>query len=138
MLQILHNITNIKSVDPATLSGCLFMRDHRVAVPVNLNASQLPLIGLADCTVTTKIENKTLIYTTTLTATLWGNPEIAGQRRAFVLETIDGTSYLLGTDLHPYPLAQITENLPGNANDPSIVTLKVEYSDLRGLSRIIG
>lgn len=138
MLQILHNITNIKLVNPARLTGCLFMRDHRVAVPVNLNATPLPLVGLADCTVTTKTENKSLIYTTSLTATLSANPEIAGERCAFVLETIDGTSYLLGSDSHPYPLAQITETLPGKESDPSIVTLNVEYSDLRGLSRIIG
>lgn len=135
-VQVLNNIVAIYSIRPSELDGLRCFR-RKVILPASCAPNRLTLVGMGKCSCVSSVESKSLIYTTTLSASLWSDPEISGQRQAFILETVQGRRFLIGSDHNPYPVPHITTTMPDAAAESSAYTLSLELSDTYGLREIV-
>ena len=79
---------------------------------------EIPIVGLAEVETNEEVENGTRLTTTKLTATLCRHFQLPTTHTAFRLTDTRGTTYLLGTSEHPYPLITQTQTQT-HASTPS-------------------
>lgn len=132
-MQILNNICRITAIDPQQLTSAYVFRARRTVFVQDIDGIELQLIGLARCEWATSSEDKALIYTSKLTATLAGDPSLAGEKRIFLIETVKGDRYLVGGLGHPFPVTGIAEVMPDDPAEKSVFTLTVEYTSTDGI-----
>lgn len=101
------------------------------------NFSELPLVNLASMEVVSKIENKSRLFTTSIKALLSEHFVIANRKLVFLVTSVDGGRYLVGSNESPYPIANTTDTFPEKESDTSGCTLSVEYTDTLGLLPVL-
>lgn len=137
MKHVLHNITGISYIECRYLKDLTLVPGTGVRFNYWRNFQSLPLVGLATGEVSSKVEDKVTVYTTTVTARLAEHFDVAHRHLSYLLTTVDGSHYLVGCNERPFPISTTVDSLPGKMNDPSICTLTVEYADTLGLMPVI-
>lgn len=138
MVQVIKNINRIEYINALDLSGLTVVPDVGAFISGPNPFIAMPLVGLADCKVTTKTLDKVKYFTATLTATLYEPFRQKNRPMAFRLTTVRGEQFLLGTDQQPFPQIDTTDLFPGKPADKSGYQLTVERSDTFGLLKILG
>lgn len=132
-MQILNNISKITALEPESLSSASVFKARRAVFTTALSGVVLPLIGLARCEWSTAIEDKALIYTAKLTATLAADPSLANEKRVYLIETVKGDVYLVGGLGHPFPVTNVSAVMPDDPAEKSVYTLTVDYISADGV-----
>lgn len=101
------------------------------------NFIELPLVDLAKAEISSKVENKSKLFTTTLSALLSDHFDVRARHLSFLAECVDGSRFLIGLNESPYPIVNTLDTLPGKATDASGCTLTVEYTDTLGLMPVL-
>lgn len=138
MIQVVKNIKRIEYVNALDLSGLTVVPDVGVFISGVNPFVDMPLVGHAQCQVTTKTLDKVKWFTVTLSATLSAEFRQKNRPMAFRLTTIRGEQFLLGTDQQPFPRIDTTDYFPEKPTDKSGYRLTVERSDTFGLLKILG
>ena len=137
MTQLLHNIVALSCIECRLLQNLTFIPGQGVMLNYWRNFQELPLVGLASGEVTSKVEDKSRTFTTTINALLSDHFDVANRHLAFLITVADGDRYLVGTAEKPYPIVNTSDALPGKATDQSGCTLSVEYTDTIGLTPVL-
>jgi hypothetical protein len=137
MTQILHNIKSISAIECRLLQNLTFVPGEGVMLNYWRNFEELPLVGLASMEISSKVENKSRIFTTKISANLSNSYDVAHRHIALLLKAVDGTSYLVGSAEPPYPIINTTDNFPEKETSASGCNLSVEYNDTLGLMRVL-
>lgn len=137
MTQVLHNICNLEFIESRLLQYITIAHGAGVYLNYWRNFKRLPLVGLANCEVTSKVENRTKLFSTTLNAHLSGHFDARDRHLAFLATCVDGTRYLIGHNESPYPIVNTTDTLPGRETDKSGCTLTIEFTDTLGLLPVL-
>lgn len=138
MKQILRNITDIMVIDQSRISGMVITPSGKVKLPEVLYLPDIGMVGLAECTDETTIENKAVIHSVKLTARILPETRLyGGELYAYILLCVDGSRWLLGSDTHPYPKTLIKKSMPGDPAESSANTLTVELKNLTGLLKVL-
>lgn len=138
MKQILRNITGIMVIDQSRISGMIITPSGKVKLPEVLYLPDIGMVGLAECTDETTIENKAVIHSVKLTARITVTNNLrSGDPYAYILMCVDGSRWLLGSDTHPYPKTLIKTSMPGDPSESSAYTLTVELKNLTGLLKVL-
>lgn len=98
---------------------------------------KLPLVGLARCVFASKIENKSRIWETSLTAKLSESFNIGTNVYIYIIRATDGSQYIIGNGGKPYPLCNLSTTLPDNSSERVAFDLSVCFSDSFGLTRLL-
>lgn len=137
MLPILHNIKRIQYAESRYMRNVTLIHGKGVMLNVWRNLIDLPLVDLAQCEVTSKQENKTRLFTTTITARLSQHIDLRDKTYVFLITCVDGSVFMVGSCESPYPVVNTSDAFPGKTTDPSGCTLTVEYTDSLGLLRVL-
>lgn len=137
MTQLLHNIRSIAFIESRLLQNITLI--HGVGVMLNYwrNFQTLPVVGLANYEVTSKTENKSTLFSHTVTALLSAHFSPGGKRLSFLLTCVNGDRFLVGGNGRPFPVVQTSDILPGKVTTPSGCNLSVQYTDTLGLLPVL-
>lgn len=137
MTQVLSNINKIQYIDTRQLQHTTVIPGLGIKLNYWRNFIELPLANLASMEIVSKVENKTRLFTTTLKALLTRHFDIANRRLAYMVTTVEGKRFLVGTGEAPYPISNTTDTFPDKTTDQSGMTLTVEYTDTFGLLPVL-
>lgn len=137
MKPILSNLKKIEVIETRLLQNMTVIPGTGVMLNFWRNFNELPLVNLASMEIVSKVENKSRLFTTSIKALLSEHFDIASRKLAFLVTTVDGDRYLVGTNESPFPVANTTDSFPEKENEPSGCTLSVEYTDTLGLLPVL-
>lgn len=137
MLQVLANINSIQVIETRLLRNMTVIPGMGVMLNFWRNFSELPLVYLASMEVVSKVENKSRLFTTSIKALLSEHFDVANRKLAFLITTVKGNRFLVGTNESPFPIANTSDAFPDKTSEPSGCTLTVEYTDTIGLLPVL-
>lgn len=137
MLQVISNINRISFIETRRLRNITVIPGRGVMMNYWRDFSELPLVNLASMEISSKVENKSRLFTTSIKALLSEHFDIANRKLAYLVTTVLGDRYLVGTDESPFPVSNTTDTFPDKASDTSGCTLSVEYTDSIGLLPVL-
>ncbi len=137
MIQILNNIKSVSVIEAKDLVNVHYLAGIGAFLGHWRPFDELPVVGLAECSVTSAIENRSRIFTTKLTAHLSSHFDVAGRNLCFMVRTVEGERYLIGMAESPYPAVNTEDIMPGRTSDKSGCMLSVEYKDTIGLLPVL-
>lgn len=135
--QLLHNVNGISIIETRFLQNTVIIPGRGVFLNYWRNFSKLPLVGLAKCEVTSKLQDNSRIFTTILSGLLSEHFDVTGRQLAFMITCVNGDRFLIGSCERPYPVVNTTDTLPGKASDPSGCTIDVQYVDTMGILKVL-
>ncbi len=137
MANLIKNIVAVSYIETSKLQNLVYIPRIGVRLQYWRDWQDLEIYGLASAEVTSKIEKKSKLYTTTLTVITAYDNVLATKHYAFLAKCADGSWYLIGGSGHPYPIVNTTDDLPGRTNDKSGRTMTIEYTDTLGLMPVL-
>lgn len=137
MTQVLLYIRAASFIETRFLQNLTVIHGTGVLLNYWRNFQELPIVGLARYEVTSKVENKSRLFTHTVTALLSEHFDLRDRHLAFLLTCVGGERFLVGGNEKPFPVANTADSLPGKVSEPSGCTLTVEYTDLLGLLPVL-
>lgn len=138
MKPLLLNINFIDIIDASDLVGQIVICGSRCVLPSGLASATLPIVGLAECSSTSRVENKTIIHSVSLKARLCHEQEGTFWPWAFILHTVTGARYLLGIGEQPHPVLLESLDMPSSPADPSGWQISINWESPVGLLAIVG
>ena len=110
---------------------------YRAAVGIKVELSQQPtditLLGEAVCEVEEQFDNNVQMEKAKLTfQTLDEVP--TGQHLAFVIQTVDGQRYIIGSQERPYPTVKVTRSTGQPDGDASARKYEVSFTARKSLA----
>lgn len=136
MAQLLLNICSLSIIEVSQLTSSTIIPGKGILLGEQ-EFNEIPIVGLAKCEVSSKVDNKSRTFTTVLSARLCSQFDAREKNFAFLARSVNGDRYLIGTALRPYPLINTTNTLPSSPTEPSGCSLMVEYTDTTGLLRVL-
>ncbi len=137
MEPLLLYVRSVAFIEAARLHNIAFALPDGVLLRYRRHFEELPIIGLAECRCASKTEDKSRIFTTSLSATLTA-PFVPGNRPlAFLLTTVAGERFLMGWAEPPYPAVGTETAMPGRVADAAGYSLTAELTDTLGLMRVL-
>lgn len=137
MTQVLHNICKLAVIETCKLGDITII--HGLGVMLNRwhDFEDLEISGLAQCEISSKVDNKSKLFTTTLSARLPEHFDSLDKSLAFLVTCVNGERFLIGTNEAPYPIVNTSDSFPGKTNEVSGCSLSVEFTDSLGLLAVL-
>lgn len=126
----LNNIVKISVVPSHQLIGYSRISDSEASYNEDTFFSALEIKQPAQLTITDKIEDKQRIYTSKLTFKICKKWIRNAHHISFLVESMSGQKYLIGTDTHPYPIITQQEIHPDNYKDNQLTEVNVTYNSV--------
>lgn len=137
MTQLLHNIITLSYIESRRLKHITIVPGSGVMLNYWLDFHKLPLVGQARCEVSSKVVDKSKLFTATLTAHLSEHFGISHSHLSFLATCVNGDRFLIGGNEAPYPVINTTDILPDKESDRSGCSLSVELTDTLGLLPVL-
>lgn len=122
-------INRVEMIEAADLSSSIFIPGVGVYLSSPLNFQKMETIGLSSLEFTDKIENKNRIVSQKLTSSICERFEVGNHKFCFLVTTVSGKQYVIGSKDRPYPIITFTDTRPDNAASKCAVTMLVTYSN---------
>lgn len=127
-------LKKIETIDASSLRT-MIINDH-VVIDKSCIFSSLDTQELISLEQTDKIEGKVKLYTIKCTTILLG--EISRTHpQCFLLTSVFGEQFLLGTERRPFPTYSITDNFPQNVSGKACSSLAITYISTIPLLKVI-
>lgn len=137
MYPILANIKSIQFIETRQLNHTTIIPGIGIMLNFWRNFAELPLVDLASMEVTSKVENKSRLFTTSIKALLHEHFDVANRKLAFLVSTVSGDRFLVGTNEAPFPVVNSSDSFPDKPTDTSGCSLTIEYTDSLGLLPVL-
>lgn len=137
MNTILDNIVSVSYAELSRISSLIFIPGLGVFLNGCNSFVILPIVGLASAQVTSQIENKSRVLKVVLNAFLPTDSLSGNRRYVFLLKTVSGKFFLLGTPYSPFPVINTTVYMPSNVSNRSGCQLVVECTNTTGLLPVL-
>lgn len=137
MKPVIKNIILISYIPASLLDDLTVIPGEGVLLKWWRPFKKLPLSGLAQCSVTSKTENKTTLYTTAVSGFLYDHFSKGENPLCFLITCADNTRYLIGNSEHPFPVIEISDSFPDKITDKSGCAFTIEFTDNLGLMRVL-
>ena len=102
-----------------------------------LNFVRLPLVGIGGCEISSRTEDRSKTFTSVLSCLLSEDFDPANRPLSFMMETLQGEKFIIGTGEPPYPVVSTVDSLPAKMSEPSGCRLTVQWNSTLGLLRIM-
>ncbi|MCM1356520.1 MAG: hypothetical protein NC212_08970 [Staphylococcus sp.] len=137
MKQLLRNITKVSYIDARTLQDITVIPGMGVILGDDFNFIALRLVGLGGCEVSSATDDRVPVFTSVLSCLLSEDFDPANRPLAFMMTTLQGERFLLGTAESPFPIITSVSSLPDKMSEPSGYRLTATWSTTLGLLRVI-
>lgn len=119
-------INKVEKIDAGLLASSTFL-SKGVSLEDGLPWEKICLVGLASLEIEEKVESKCRIYHHSLKAKLLERVEVGNHKWCFRLTAVDGSQYMVGSSLRPYPLVQQVDSHPSEAASSCAVMMEVSW-----------
>lgn len=126
----LKYINKIEAIEADLLNSSIFIPGTGVFLNDGLAFQKIETVGLSLFEVSDKIESKNRIITQKLTSHLPERFEVANRKLCFLITSVSGEQYLLGSNGRPYPLVTFTDAIPDSAASKCVVTMVATYVNI--------
>lgn len=137
MKPILQNIKKIQVIEARLLQNLTIIPGMGVLMNYWRNFTDLPLANLASMETVSKVDNKSRLFTTSIKALLTDHFDVDNRRLAFLVTTVSGDRFLVGTNESPFTISNTSDVFPDKDTEASGCTLSVEYTDTLGLLPVL-
>lgn len=127
-------LKKIETIDAANLKTML-INDH-VIIDQSCLFTQLNIQDLISLEQTDKIEDKVKLYTVKCSTVLLEEFSKA-KPQCFLMTSVAGEQFLLGTEHRPFPSYSITDNYPQNASGKAGSILSISYLSTIPLLKVV-
>lgn len=129
MAKSLHYINKVEMIESSQLTNSIFIPGVGVYLSSGLTFDKLCTTGLSSMEISDQIENKIRSYTQKLTSVLFRSFEVANHKYCFLVTSVSGEQFLLGSKERPFPLVTFTDTRPEGATSKCAVTMLVNYTN---------
>ena len=107
-----------------------------VLVTIASAATEIPFVGIPTCETESQFDNNSQIEKTTLS---FNTTEIipTDQHLAFIIKTVQGNSFVIGTKEQPFPTIKISTTTGTPDGDPSVRKYEVTFTARKSLTPCI-
>ncbi|WP_297071293.1 hypothetical protein [uncultured Duncaniella sp.] len=137
MKQLLRNIVKVSYIDARILQDITVIPGMGIFLGDDFNFIPLKLVGLGGCEISSVTEDRVPVFTSVLTCLLSEDFDPANRPLAFLMTTLQGERFLLGTSEPPFPIVTSVSSLPAKMSEPSGYRLTAQWSSTLGLLRIL-
>ena len=134
---ILNNIKKVEAIEARYLNDITVVHGVGVLLHYWRNFFDIPLSALAEVEMLSNIENKSRLVETKLTFHSPCSFDIDDRNLCFRVTTVQGASFLIGTDTLPFPVVSTTELFPGEETGRSGCTVVATYKNTHGMLAIL-
>lgn len=137
MKHILKNIVRVSYIDARVLQDVTVIPGMGAILGDDFNFIRLSVVGLAGCEISSRTEDRVPTFTSVLNCLLSEDFDPANRPLAFLLVTLQGERFLLGTAEPPYPIVSSVTVLPAKTSEPSGYRLTAQWSSTLGLLKLL-
>lgn len=136
MSKLVH-VISIGIADIKSLESAIIVYGNTVHFKTRPLYEEIPVQDLVGVKIEDNYENNQKIYTTTATFLSHGSEPMDGRQACFLLRSVSGQSFLIGTHERPYPIIKETDNFPEKPADSSLKRVTVTWKAPCPMLRII-
>ena len=136
MSKLVH-VNKIEIADACTLGGIQIVGESSCRIKTQPSFSEICIRELVGVTIEDSYENNQKVYTTTATFNTYDKQPMTVRQAAFRLTSVDGKSYMIGTDSRPYPIIKEKNPFPEKHTDSTLKTVTVTWKSLMPMLLII-
>lgn len=125
----LKYINKIETIEAHQLASSIFIPGTGVFLESGLVFQRLDTVGLSLLDISDKIESKSRIITQKLTSYLPERFEVANRKYCFLITSVSGEQFLIGTGERPYPIVTFTDTTPDSTASKCAVTMVATYTN---------
>lgn len=125
-MNVIKYINKVEVIDAGELASSTFF-NKGVKLADSLPFVQLCTVGLSTFEISDKVESKNRIFNYSLQSKLPERMEVGNHKLCFRLTAVDGTQYMLGSDVRPYPVIQQNDSRPSEAGQLCAVMLEISW-----------
>lgn len=137
MNENLKYINHISYIEAESLLPGIVLLDRGVILPSDAEFTELNLCGLASCTESSSIDNKSKYYTVTVTGVLFGSFDHKDKNIILKLTDLNGDSFIVGSVLPPRAVINTVNTRPSNPTEPVNTELSIQHISTHGILPII-
>lgn len=133
----LHHIKKIEICEASALTNIILSGDNSCRIDQSVNFTEINIVGLADANVESAQENNQVLYTTTVSYKT-KDKTLDGKRKvAFLLTSINGNRYLVGTHMRPYPVMKESNPFPSNPVNSILKEVTVTWKNVTPMLSVL-
>lgn len=125
-MNMIKYINKVEEIDAENLASSTFF-SKGVKLADGLPFVQLCTVGLSTFEISDKVEFKNRIFQHTLTVKLAERFVSSNRKICFRLTAVDGSQYMLGSDVRPYPVITQNDSHPSDAGQSCAVMLEATW-----------
>lgn len=125
-MNVIKYINKVEMIDAEYLASSTFF-SKGVKLEDPLSFEPLCTIGLSTFEISDKVVFKNRIFQHTLTVKLAERFVSSNRMICFRLTAVDGSQYMLGSDVRPYPVITQNDSHPSDAAQSCAVTLEITW-----------
>lgn len=121
-------IRKIEMVDANDIASFLIIPENKVRITMSVEPKEIPIVGLAQLEISEKVENKVIISTIKLTASICNDIDLTNRKLIFKLTSTSGIVYIIGRNFRPYPIVTNSSTRPSSTSTAFKKQLLITYS----------
>ena len=127
MAKSIHYISKVEMIDSVQLSDSIFIPGVGVYLSSGIPFDKLCTVGLSSLEISDQIENKIRFFKQKVRSVLPYSFEVGNRKLCFLLTSISGEQFLLGSKDRPFPLVTFSDLRPEGIAAKCAVTMLVNY-----------
>lgn len=136
-MQTLPGVASVFQMLTADLVRDIAYRSEAgLLVPVYKKPTAIPILGDAKCELTEQPDNNAQVEKVTLTFRTSHRLDTS-QPLAFVVRTVQGQTYLIGTRERPFPTVKVSHTTGAPSGDASVYEVQVSLTHRKALVRVV-
>ena len=126
----IKNIIKVEVTEAENLKSMALLSRHSCYLPSDVGFRNIACKNPSSCEITDKVESKVRIFTSKLSFKTREQIDPGWKTLAYRVTTADGSRYLIGCELRPYPVLTRTENMPGSHTDSSLIVYVATWTGI--------
>lgn len=125
-MNMIKYINKVEMIDAGHLVASSFF-SKGVKLEDELDFVPLCIVGLATFEISEKVESKERVFHHSLKAKLPERIEVGNRKLCFRLTAVDGTKYMVGSGVRPFPMVNQMDSHPSETTSSCAVMLEISW-----------
>ena len=126
-MSVLVQIRSVAYTSAANLDGMAIVNNLFCIIPPGVVFTTINIEGLADLNIEDTIEENQRVYNTSLSFRTCDKQPADIRRSVFLVESVRGRRYLVGSASRPYPIYKETNHFPDRPTDSTLKQVNVSW-----------
>ena len=126
-MSLLVHIRSVAYTSAANLGGMVIANHLFCKIPSGVVFTNINIEGLADMNIEDTIEENQRVYNTTLSFRTCAKEPADIRRSVFLVESVQGHRYLIGSSSRPYPIYKEVNRFPDRPTDSTLKQVNISW-----------